>query len=68
MIFVYYGPDYGLNSAKCVEAIKESLKNDIASLIKMDGNNDTILDLINECASISIFEDKKTILFSNATF
>lgn len=63
MIKVFFGKDAGLVTRT---ALKEVSK--IKEVIKYDGYKDPVSDLLNECVSLSLFGDKKTIFFRNAYF
>ncbi|MFA6830373.1 MAG: DNA polymerase III subunit delta [Bacilli bacterium] len=69
MIFVFFGPDYGLNLAKANSELKARMKKEGTSeLIKYDGYNDLVQDAVTECSSLSLFGEKKNVLFSHCYF
>lgn len=64
MIKVFFGKDSGLINRLALNEIQSKK----IEPIKYDGYKDTVSDLVNECRSLSLFGEKKTVLFSNAYF
>lgn len=63
MIKVFFGKDSGL-----ITKIVNNEINNKTEVIKYDGYKDTVSDLVNECCSLSLFGERKTVIFSNAYF
>lgn len=63
MIKVFFGKDSGL-----ITKIVNNEINSKTEVIKYDGYKDTVSDLVNECCSLSLFDERKTVIFSNAYF
>ena len=63
MIKVFFGKDSGL-----ITKIVNNEINSKTEVIKYDGYKDTVSDLVNECCSLSLFGERKTVIFSNAYF
>ena len=69
MISVYFGSDTGLVSYTAKKAvIKACLKEELQNVTKYDGFKDQVSDLVDDLSSLSLFGEKKIIVFSNAYF
>lgn len=69
MIFVFFGTDYGLTLAKAKEGLKKQMtRSGLDSYIRYDGYNNNISEVVSECQSFSLFEDRKAVLYTNCYF
>ena len=69
MIKIYFGADSGYTSYKVDEALKKNLsKEEYQEIIRFDGYKDLTQLVVEDCSSISLFGDKKIVLFSNCYF
>lgn len=64
MIKIFYGSDSGFTTHK----VMKELKGKEDSIIRFDGYKDLVDSVIEDCSSISLFGDKKIVLFSNCYF
>lgn len=69
MIKVFYGPDSGY-TLHCVEKMlkKDLKKEEYESIIRFDGYKDLTYSVVEDCSSISLFGEKKIVLFTNCYF
>ena len=69
MIKVYSGPDSGFTAHKLEKELKEKLtKEQYQEIIRFDGYKDLSSSVVEDCSSISLFGDKKVIVYSNCYF
>jgi DNA polymerase-3 subunit delta len=68
MVYCYFGPDIGVSEAKAKNDIRASQKGDSPDVLSYDGYNCLVQDAVAEASSLSLFGDRKTILFTNAYF
>jgi DNA polymerase-3 subunit delta len=69
MVKVYYGADSGFTAHRAEKELKKTLsKEECAEIIRFDGYKDLASSVVEDCSSISLFGDKKIVLFSNAYF
>ena len=66
MIYIYYGSDYG----QVINAVKlETDKiNQAVNIIKYNGLNNYVQEVVEEASSFSLFDEKKIILFEYCYF
>ncbi|QOS39504.1 DNA polymerase III subunit delta [Treponema rectale] len=69
MVKVYYGVDSGFTAHRAEKELKKTLsKEEYQEIIRFDGYKDLCPSVVEDCSSISLFGDKKIVLFSNAYF
>ena len=66
MIYIYYGQDYGQVVHNCFNDL-EKIPSDV-EIIKFDGFNNYIQDVIRECSSYSLFDQKKIVILEHCYF
>ena len=66
MIYVYFGQDYGQVVHNCFKDL-EKISKDV-EIVKFDGFNNYVQDIISECTSYSLFDQKKIVIFEHAYF
>ena len=69
MIKIYFGADSGFTSHKVEQVLKKNLsKEEYNEIIRFDGYKDLSQMVVEDASSISLFGDKKRILYSNCYF
>lgn len=69
MIKIFYGSDSGYTAHKAEKFLKKELsKEQYDEIIRFDGYKDLTQSVVEDCSSISLFGDRKTVLFSNCYF
>ena len=66
MIYVYFGSDYGQVVHDCFNDLKKISNN--TTILKFDGFNTYVQDIVSEGTSISLFENKKIIVYEHCYF
>lgn len=69
MIKVFYGSDSGYTAHKAEKILKKELsKEQYEEIIRFDGYKDLTMSVVEDCSSISLFGDRKIVLFSDCYF
>ena len=69
MLLIYYGQDSGYTTHRALKDIKKALsEQELKELIRFDGYKDSVPTVMEDCSSISLFGEKKTVLFTNCYF
>lgn len=69
MVYVFFGEDDGYNRSIALQNIeKNNREKGITVLNKYDGYNNTIDEVLSDLESVSLFSEKKTIVFDHAYF
>lgn len=69
MVKVFYGKDPGYNTHTLYRELKKKLNSiELQSVEKYDGYKDPVSLIVEACQSISLFDERKTIVVSNAYF
>jgi DNA polymerase-3 subunit delta len=69
MITVYFGPDSGLLSVTAESDLEKTLsENELRAVVKYDGYKDPVADFVSDASSLSLFGEKKVLLFADAYF
>lgn len=69
MIKIFFGPDSGYTLHSVEKKLKKSLsKEEYEEIIRFDGYKDLTQSVVEDASSISLFGDKKNILFTNCYF
>lgn len=69
MVKIFYGKDPGFNTHTIYRELKKTLNAvELQSVEKYDGYKDSVASIVQACQSLSLFDEKKTIVVSNAYF
>lgn len=69
MVYVYFGPDYGLTLAKAkAECQDRAKKAGISEIITYDGFNQLVQEAVTDLNSVSLFNERKIVFLTNAYF
>lgn len=66
MIYIYYGSDYGQVVHDCFTDLEKISKT--TTIVKFDGFNSYVQDVVSECNTMSLFDEKKIIVYEHCYF
>lgn len=68
MIKVFSGPDSGYTAHRLEQELKKLPKEQYQEILRFDGYKDLSQSVVEDCSSISLFGDKKIVVYSNCYF
>lgn len=66
MIYIYFGNDYGQVEHSCFRDLEKVPSN--IEIVRFDAFNNYVQDVVNECTSYSLFQQKKIVIFHHCYF